>query len=93
VERDLYLNLFMSPFLPQGVTSQRLVVEYGKGRGETLVSDREWISFPVQSADWSGNRLWTLTVAIGLPERHTILFHEISFSEKPRGRVVSRFES
>ena len=89
LSRDLFINLLVNPFLPPDVKPLRLVVRWGNARrGEFLLGEREWLSIPVTSADWSGNRLWTIPIAIDFPDGRTILFHEVALSESPRGRVV-----
>jgi len=90
LDRNMYLNFFVNPFLPAGVKPQRLVVRWGKDRrGETSVGEQVWFSLPVQSGDWTGNRLWTLPIAIDFPDGRTILFHELSLTETPRGPLVT----
>ena len=56
-------------------------------RAETAVSSEEWVSLPVRSSDWTGNRLWTLPVMVDVPEVGELLFRELSVTEIPRGRV------
>jgi len=90
LDRELFINLLVNPFLPEGVKPQRLVVRWGGGRsGETQIGQREWFSLPVGSGDWKGNRVWTLPIAIDFLDGRTILFHEIALTESPRGAVMS----
>ena len=88
LNRDMFLNFLVNPFLPPGVKPQRLVLRWGADkRGEVLIADRQWFSVPVGSGDWSGNRLWTVPVTIDFPDGRTILFHEVALTETPRGSV------
>jgi hypothetical protein len=88
LNRDLYLNFRVNPFLPAGVKPQRLVLRWGSGRqGQLIVGDREWFSLPVASGDWSGQRLWTVPVTIDFPDSRTMLFEEVVLTEAPRGAV------
>jgi hypothetical protein len=89
IDREMYLNLFLNPFVSAGTQPQRLVLRWGNDqRGETSLGEQTWISLPVRSDDWTGNRLWTLPVTIDFPDGRTMLFHELSLTETPRGRVV-----
>jgi len=92
LERELFINLLVNPFLPEGVKPQRLAMKWGSERtGVTLVDEREWFSLPVGSGDWKGNRVWTLPITIDFLDGRTILFHEIALTESPRGTVVSQY--
>ena len=85
LNREMFLNFLVNPFLPAGVKPQRLVLRWGADkRGEVLIADRQWFSLPVGSGDWSGNRLWTVPVTIDFPDRRTILFQEVALTETPR---------
>ncbi len=89
LDREMYINFLVNPFLPAGVKPQRLVLRWGTGRrGEVVVGERQWFSLPVGSNDWSGNRLWTVPVAIDFPDGRTILFQEVALTESPRGQVA-----
>lgn len=91
LDRELFVNLLVNPFLPEGVAPQRLAVTWGSQRnGETPVGQRQWLSLPVRSSDWKGNRVWILPIAIDFLDGRTILFHEIALTESPRGTVVSQ---
>ena len=69
VGRSLYVNLRLAPFLPEGLTSQRVTISWGEGRHAEIVLTRtEEISLPVVPADWDGNRLWTLSIAFEFPD-------------------------
>ena len=93
VAQDAYVNLFLHAFLPPGITAQRLVFSWGhQRRGEITVSGQEWISLPVRTVDWSGNRVWRLPISLAFPDGRSILFHEISVSASPRGRAVTAFD-
>jgi hypothetical protein len=88
VNRNLHVNLFVSPFLP-GAGSPRLTFKWGANRtGETIVAAEEWISVPVWAGDWTGTKVLRLPISIALPDSHTIRFHDLSVSEEPRGRLV-----
>ncbi len=92
LDRELFINLLVNPFLPEGVKPQRLVVKWGSGQsGETLIGERGWFSLPVRSGDWKGNRVWALPITIDFLDGRTILFHEIALTESPRGTVVSQY--
>ncbi len=89
LDRELFINLLVNPFLPEGVKPQRLIVTWGSQRkGETAVSQREWFSLPVRSGDWKGNRVWSVPITIDFLDGRTLLFHEIALTESPRGTVV-----
>jgi hypothetical protein len=89
LDREIFINLLVNPFLPPGVKPQRLVLRWGSGRrGEAFVSERQWFSLPVGTEDWSGNRLWSVPVAIDFPDGGRILFHEFALTESPRGQVT-----
>jgi hypothetical protein len=87
------VNLFVNPFLRESDQPIRLVLSWGSNRrGEFMLKQQEWISVPVRSADWVGNRSWALPITIEFPNGRTILFHEWSVSGQPRGRVVTELE-
>ena len=89
VARRLHVNLLMNPFLPPGVGPQRLVLAWGANKkGMIAVAESGWISVPVSSEDWTGNRVWALPIAIDFPDRRTILFDALSISEIARGPLV-----
>ncbi|MEO5740231.1 MAG: hypothetical protein ABIS29_06525 [Vicinamibacterales bacterium] len=90
VAEDAHVNLFVNPFRRKDEKPIRLTFSWGKDRrGEFMLTEEEWISVPVRSADWVGNRAWALPVTIEFPGERTILFHELSVSAQPRGRVVT----
>ena len=71
------------------VGTLRLMVRWGRNRrGEVMVGGRQWFSLPVGSDDWTGNRLWTVPVAIDFPDGSKILFQETALTESPRGRLA-----
>ena len=95
LDREMYVNFLVNTFIPDGSNRLRLVVRWGRNRrGEVLVGGRQWFSLPVGSDDWTGNRLWTVPVAIDFPDGSKILFQEIALTESPRGQVarVARVE-
>lgn len=90
VSEDRYLNLFVNPFRRDDEKPIRLLFTWGKDRrGEFALTQQEWISVPVRSSDWEGNRVWALPLAINFPNDRTILFHEWSISAQPRGSLVT----
>jgi hypothetical protein len=88
LDRPLYLNVLVKPLAPPGTPPQRLSFRWGNRSGETSVAEPTWLSVPVDSSEWEGNRLWTMTLDIDFPDRHPILFQEISLAETPQGRLV-----
>jgi hypothetical protein len=89
LDRAMYVNFLVNPFLPAGGKPERLLLRWGNGRqGEVLVEDRQWFSLAVESGDWRGNRLWTVPVTIEFPEGRTILFQEVALTQSPRGFVA-----
>ena len=89
VDRSLHVNLLVNPFLPEGVPPQRFLVTWGANRkGVVEVSEAGWVSIPVDSGDWAGNRVWTLPIVIDFPDGRTILFQQLSLSEIARGALV-----
>jgi hypothetical protein len=88
VDRNLYVNLRLDPFLPAG-GSEQLAFAWGtEKKGMIAVEKSGWISLPVSSGDWSGNRVWQLRISINFPDRRKILFHDLSVSENARGPLV-----
>ncbi len=89
LDRGMFMNVLVDPFLSAGEKPHRLVLRWGKERrGEVVVAQRQWFSLPVGSSDWGGNRLWSLPVAIDFPDGRTILFQEVALTEAPRGDVA-----
>jgi hypothetical protein len=89
LDRELYLNFLVNPFVPPDATMPRLELQWGKKRGGVvLAGGRQWFSLPLGSSDWSGNRVWTIPVTIEFPEGRTILFHEVALTESARGTVA-----
>lgn len=89
VARHLHVNLLLNPFLPAGIGPQRLVFAWGANKkGVIAVGESGWISIPVSSEDWAGNRVWALRIAIDFPDRRTMLFDALSISEIARGPLV-----
>jgi hypothetical protein len=84
VDRSLYLNILLDPFLPTGEIPPRLVLAWGTAnRAEIAASRASWISVPVAVGDWSGNRLWTVRLRIDFPDRRRILFRDLMLSDEP----------
>jgi hypothetical protein len=89
LDRAMYMNFLVDPFLPPEVKPQRLVLRWGTDRrAEISVAGRQWFSLPVASNDWSGDRLWVLPVTIDFPDRRAMLFREVALTETPRGQVA-----
>lgn len=89
--KDVFMNLLVHPFLPPDVKPQTLTLTWGSGHiGTVVAKDRMWFSFPVQSGDWQGNRLWALPIRIDFSTDRTILFQEIALTETPKGEVVTQ---
>ena len=89
VDRNLHVNLRLNPFLPADAGGQRLVFVWGaEKKGLMTVEKPGWISVPVSSGDWSGNRVWRLPISIDFPDGRNILFQELSLSERARGPIV-----
>jgi hypothetical protein len=89
LDREVFLNFLVNPFLAADARPLRLVVRWGRERrGEIAVRERQWLSLPVGSNDWSGNRVWTVPVAIDFPDSRTILFQEVALTESPRGTLA-----
>ena len=88
LDRDMFVNLLVNPFLAVDAKPLQLVVRWGKERrGGIAVRERQWFSLPVSSNDWSGNRIWSVPVAIDFPDGRTILFHEVALTQSPRGAL------
>ena len=69
VNREMYVNLRLRPYLAPETPWQRAVFSWGAGRrAEVLLQGQEWISLPTGVADWKGNWLRTLPMSIDLPD-------------------------
>jgi hypothetical protein len=72
LDRTLYVNMLVHPFLPPGVDLQRLMLTWGSERtGTTALDNSEWstwLSVPIQGNDWEGNWVWSLPINIELPD-------------------------
>jgi hypothetical protein len=89
VDRDLHVNFLIDPFLPADVAPQRLAFTWGaEKKGMIAIEKSGWISLPVTSSDWSGDRVWRLPISINFPDQRRILFHELSISAIARGPLV-----
>ena len=85
-----YLNLLVSPRMSPGGKAHTLVFTWGRHPRTTLSVDRRmWVTVPLDSQDWTGNRLWSIVVDIDLPDERPTLFEELSLTEVPQGRLVS----
>lgn len=68
-DREVYVNLRLSPYLAPETPWQRAVFSWGSGRrGEVTLQGREWISLPTRVVDWTGSWLWTLHISVDLPD-------------------------
>jgi hypothetical protein len=84
VDRQLYLNILVDPFLPAGENPPRVVLSWGTtNRAEISSSHASWISVPVAVGDWTGSRLWTLRTRIDFPDRRRLLFRDFMLSDEP----------
>lgn len=89
MDREMYINFLVSPFLSEGAAPLRVMVRWGNDRrGQVSLGEKQWFSLAVRSNDWSGNRLWSIPVSIDFPDGRTILFEELSITESPRGAVA-----
>jgi hypothetical protein len=104
VDQNAYVNLLLKPFRLTRQGHQRLVFSWGANRhADAALAAREWISLPLQSTDWTGNSLQTLTVSLDLPDAvplrqldlgssdptpRAVGFEQISISLSPLGRVL-----
>ena len=69
VYRDTYVNLRLNPYLPPGTLRQRLLFTWGANEhAEVALGAGGWVSLPVGPADWMGDRLSKLAIAIALPD-------------------------
>ena len=69
VGQDLYVNLHLSPVVPQGDTGRRMAISWGDGRrAETALTGQDQISLRVTPRDWNGRRLRTLQVGVEFPD-------------------------
>ena len=94
LDQDMYINFLVNTFRSAADPPLTLAARWGQDRhGEFTVGERQWFSLPVASSDWSGNRLWTMPVAIDFPEGKTILFHEVALTQSPRGQVAEMIQN
>jgi hypothetical protein len=69
LDRMLYLNLSIDPYIPPRGTHQRLVFSWGAGRHATVeLARREWVSIPLEALDWQGLRVRTVAVRLDMPD-------------------------
>lgn len=91
LDRELYLNVSLNPYLPAKVPPHRVRFVFKNGdTAEIAVEKETQLSVPVRQADWTTNRLSTLAVRVDFPDGRTMLFHELSLTAKPHGVVVAR---
>ena len=104
IDQNAFVNLLLKPFRLPARGHQRLVFSWGANRhADAELAAREWISLPLQSTDWTGNRVQTLTVSLDLPDAipvrlpdvgpgevrpRAVGFEQVSVSLSPRGRVL-----
>jgi hypothetical protein len=92
VDRTLYVNILVNPFLPAGDKPPRLVLAWGSGsRGDVFPARESWFSIPVATGDWSGNRLWTVRMRADFPERRRVLFRDLSLTDHPLGALPASY--
>jgi len=86
IHDGMHINLLLDPHLPPGTMRRRLVFSWGANRhAEASLDSRQWVSLPVQGADWTGNSVWTLPIWIELPDEA-----ESSLSRAPARRAEDR---
>ena len=90
LDRELFVNLLVDPLLPAGPSPQSLTATWGAGRrGGIAVDRRQWFSLPVRNGDWKGNRVWSVSLQIDIPDKRRLLFQEMSLTAVPRGSVAT----
>jgi hypothetical protein len=91
VDQDLHVNVLLNPFLTSGAHPRRLRVEWSNGDvADADLPSRDWISVPVRSGDWSGNRLWSVPIRIRMLDGRALLFEALSVTVEPSERAVER---
>ena len=89
LDKDVYLNFLVSPSPPTDEHDVKVSFRWGSDKSGTItLAHKEWISLPVKTSDWTGNRLWELPISADFPDRRLVLFHELAFTAAPRGRVL-----
>ena len=104
LDREVYLNLQMRPYLPPRAQHQRLLFSWGSG-GEASVdlAAREWLSVRLDKAHWKGVRVRTVMIRLDLPDAVApstvqdspetrplaVAFEDLSLSTSPRGRLLA----
>jgi hypothetical protein len=69
LDGPLYLNLSIEPYIPPSGTHQRLSFSWGAGRhGGVELARPEWLSIPLEAADWRGLRVRTVSFRLDLPD-------------------------
>jgi hypothetical protein len=91
IEHDLHVNVLLNALLPAGAQPRRLQIAWPNSDSSDVdVQTREWISIPVRSGDWTGNRLWSVPLRFRVLDGRAILFEELSVTEQPAGRALQR---
>lgn len=94
LDRDLYLNVHVNPYLPPNLPPHRVMFSFQDGGSAEQPLDGESnVSVPVKPGDWVRHGLWTLPVRVRFPDGRTMLFHELSLSVQPMGTLVERRRS
>ena len=89
LDKTAYLNLLVTPSPAENADAVAVKFTWGaKKHGVATLHEKGWISLPVDTSDWAGNRLWELPLSIDFPDRRTVLFHELSVTTEPRGRTI-----
>ena len=79
VRRDLYVNVLLVPQTPK---PSPVAIRLDSGAyGDAKVQGEQWVSVPVRSSDWTGNRLWMVRVNIEVPAGTRVLFKDLSVTE------------
>jgi hypothetical protein len=104
LDRPLYLNVLLRPYVPPKTTAQKLTFSWGAARrGWIDLSTQEWVSVPLAKNDWNGTRVRTVHVRVDIPgavapasvenspeQRELgIAFIDLTLSEKANGRVLN----
>jgi hypothetical protein len=103
LDGTLYLNLSIDPYIPPSGKPQRLSFSWGAGRHASVeLAKPEWLSIPLEAADWQGLRVRTVSFRLDLPdaiapatveaspERRALAaaVHEFVLSSGARGRRI-----
>jgi hypothetical protein len=98
-DRTLYVNMLLDPYIPPKSPPQRLLFSWGRDRGGTVeLGARDWVSLPVQSSDWKGERVRTVSIRLDLPgalalspgetTERAVAFNDLTLGTRPQGRLI-----